>query len=67
MDKDIYIYDVNFGYSLINTFISISIGRLNSSSMINNNDDNFDDIDLDEIFNDFNDNPPSLLTKSDLK
>jgi hypothetical protein len=67
MDKDIYIYDVNFGYSLINTFISISIGRLNSSSMINNSDDNFDDIDLDEIFNDFNDNPPPVLTKSDLK
>ncbi len=40
--------------------------------MISNSDDNFDDIDLDELFNDFNDKkqssiPPQPLTKSDLK
>jgi hypothetical protein len=31
--------------------------------MINDKDDNFDDIDLNELFNDFNENPQKLLTK----
>jgi len=36
--------------------------------MLNNNDDNFDDIDLNELFNDFNENPPAQsLIKYDLK
>jgi len=37
------------------------------SKMLNNNDDNFDDIDLNEIFNDFYENPPQSLIKYDSK
>jgi hypothetical protein len=35
--------------------------------MLNTNDDNFDDIDLDELFNDFYENPQQLLTKYNSK
>jgi len=37
------------------------------SKMLNNNDDNFDDIDLNEIFNDFYENSPQSLIKYDSK
>lgn len=35
--------------------------------MIANNDDNLDDIDLNELFNDFNDKSSQLLPKSTVK
>jgi len=35
--------------------------------MLNTNDDNFDDIDLDELFNDFYENSQQLLTKYNSK
>jgi len=37
------------------------------SKMLNSNDDNFDDIDLDELFNDFYENPQPTLPKYDFK
>lgn len=35
--------------------------------MIDINDDNLDGIDLNELFNDFNDKPSELLSKSQIK
>ena len=35
--------------------------------LTNNNDDNFDDIDLNELFTDFNEKPKPLLPKYESK
>lgn len=41
---------------------------MTEKKMLNNSDDdNFDDIDLNDVFNDFNEKPEQLLTKSNSK